>query len=53
MTRDYTRFDDVPKDTIEARILQGIHFRTADVAGAKLGKEVARWVNTHYFKRAR
>jgi hypothetical protein len=53
VTRDYTRFDDVPKDTIEARILQGIHFRKADVDGAKLGKDVARWVNTHYFKRAK
>jgi hypothetical protein len=53
VTRDYTRFDAVPKDTIEARVLQGIHFRTADEAGAKLGKNVARWVNTHYFKRAK
>ena len=53
VTRDYTRFTDVPKDTIEARVLQGIHFRTADVAGAKIGKEVARWVKTHYFKKAK
>jgi hypothetical protein len=53
VTRDYTRFTDVPKDTIEARVLQGIHFRTADVDGAKIGKEVARWVKSHYFKKAR
>src|SRR5262245_16650797 len=53
VTRDYTRFDAVPLDTIEARILQGIHFRTADVDGAKLGKNVARWVNSHYFKKAK
>jgi hypothetical protein len=53
VTRDYTRFTDVPKDTIEARILQGIHFRTADVAGVKIGKDVARWVKSHYFKRAK
>jgi hypothetical protein len=53
VTREYTRFADVPKDTIEARILQGIHFRTADVDGARLGKNVARWVDKHYFKRAK
>ncbi len=53
VTREYTRFDDVPKDTIEARILQGIHFRSADVQGARLGKDVARWVDRHYFERAK
>jgi hypothetical protein len=53
VTRDYTRFDAVPLDTIDARIYQGLHFRTADVDGAKLGKNVARWVNTHYFKKAK
>ena len=53
VTREYTRFDDVPKDTIEARILQGLHFRSADVQGARLGKDVARWVDKHYFKRAK
>jgi hypothetical protein len=53
VTRDYTHFLDVPKDTIEARVLQGIHFRTADVAGAKIGKDVARFVKAHYFKNAK
>ena len=53
VTRDYTRFTDVPKDTIDARVLQGVHFRIADVAGAKLGKDVARWVKAHYFKNAK
>ena len=28
---------------IEARILQGIHFRTADVVGRKQGRSVAKW----------
>jgi len=53
VTRDYKRFTDVPKDTIEARVLQGIHFRNADVSGAKIGKDVARWVKSHYFKNAK
>src|SRR2546422_11275564 len=28
---------------IDARVWGGIHFRTADVQGAGLGKKVARW----------
>ena len=48
--RTYTRFTDVVRDTIDARIYLGIHFRTADVDGATLGKHVANWVASHYFK---
>ena len=32
-TRTYTRFSDAAHDVVEVRILQGIHFRTADVTG--------------------
>ena len=53
VTRSYKRFTDVPKDTIDARVLLGIHFRAPDVQGAKLGKEVARWLDKHYFERAK
>ena len=53
VTREYDHFHDVYADTIEARILQGIHFRSADVQGAKLGKDVANWVARHEFRPAR
>ena len=46
-TREYRHFRDVCNDTIDARVYQGIHFRTADEAGAKLGRDVARWVDKH------
>jgi hypothetical protein len=49
--REYRRFTDVIDDTIDARVWLGIHFRTADVQGARLGKEVARWLDRHYFER--
>ena len=49
-SRDYTRFTDVIRDTINGRILNGFHFRTADVAGAWIGKKVAQWVDKHYFE---
>ena len=49
VTRTYTRFSDVPAETIDARIYQGLHFRTADEQGAELGKDVARYRARHYF----
>jgi len=49
-TRSYTRFSDVARDTIEGRILTGFHFRTADVAGAWIGKKAAQWVDKHEFQ---
>jgi hypothetical protein len=50
MTRSYKRFTDVVEDTIDARVWQGIHFRTADEGGAEIGKNVARWVEEHYLE---
>ena len=52
VTRDYERFTDVIADTIEARVLQGIHFRTADEQGAEIGTKVAEWVATNHFQPA-
>jgi hypothetical protein len=48
-TRSYTRFTQVVEDTIDGRILNGFHFRTADEHGAWIGKKVAQWVDRHYF----
>lgn len=53
VTRDYRRLTDVVDDTIDARIYLGIHFRSADAQAARLGKDVAGWVDKHYFNRAR
>ena len=50
VTRTYERFTDVVDDTIDARVYQGIHFRAADVQGARIGKRVAHWLGRHYFK---
>jgi hypothetical protein len=52
-TRSYKRFTDVIDDTIDARIWQGIHFRTADELGAEIGTNVARWVDDRYFEPVR
>jgi hypothetical protein len=50
--RTFNRFSDVIKQLIEARIWTGIHFRNADVQAANLGREVERYIHTHYFASA-
>jgi hypothetical protein len=47
MSRTYEHFRDVWDDTIDARVYQGIHFRSADEQGAKIGRDVALWVEEH------
>jgi hypothetical protein len=49
-TRTYTRFSQVVKETINGRILNGFHFRTADEHGAWIGKQTAKWIDKHYFE---
>jgi hypothetical protein len=48
--RSFDRFSDALKEIIGARVWGGIHFRTADVQGAVLGKKVARYLRRHYFQ---
>jgi PAP2 superfamily len=48
--RHFDSFSDVLDEVVEARIWGGIHFRTADVQGAVIGKKVARYIRKHYFK---
>jgi hypothetical protein len=48
-TRDYDRFTDVVRDTIDGRILTGFHFRSSDVQGAWIGKKAAQHVAKHEF----
>jgi hypothetical protein len=47
--RSYSSFSAVILDVIEARILLGIHFRSADVNGAWLGQRVAEYVDANFF----
>ena len=51
--RHFDGFSHAIDEVIEARIWGGIHFRKADVAGAELGAEVARWERRHYFRQVR
>jgi hypothetical protein len=48
--RNWTRFSEGVEEVIDARVYSGIHFRTADVVGARLGRQVARFVVNHALK---
>ena len=49
-TRRFTRFSQAIEEIIDARVYSGIHFRTADEQGARIGKQVASWRDRHYFE---
>jgi hypothetical protein len=49
VTRHYDRFSAVIDDAIDGRIYVGLHFRSADEAGAWIGKKAAQWLARHEF----
>ena len=51
--RQFDRFSYALDEIIDARVWGGIHFRTADVQGAVIGKKVAHWTRKHYFRPVR
>jgi hypothetical protein len=48
--RPYKRFSDAAQDVIDARIYEGIHYRTADVVGVRTGSQVANWAFAHFLR---
>ncbi len=53
LTRSFTRFSRAIDEVVSARVWSGIHFRTSDEQGAKIGQQVARYREQHYFGRLR
>ena len=49
-TRTFTRFSQAIDDVVDARVWSGLHFRTADEQGERIGSQVARYVGQHYFE---
>ena len=49
-TRTFHTLSDALQENINARVWAGIHFRTADLQGVKLGTTVARYLHQHYFQ---
>jgi hypothetical protein len=48
--RTFERLSLALKEVIDARVWSGIHFRTADVQGAALGKKVESYMEKHFFE---
>jgi hypothetical protein len=53
LTRSFTRFSQAIDEVVDARVWSGIHFRTADEHGAKIGRQVAKYRDRHFFGRVR
>lgn len=47
ITREWESFPQAIDEVVDARVYSGIHFRTSDENGAKLGRQVAHFVFTH------
>ena len=48
--RPYTRLSDAMQDVVEVRILQGIHFRSAEDVGRRQGSRVAQWTFQNFLR---
>jgi hypothetical protein len=49
-TRSFTRFSDAASEVVDARVYEGIHFRTSDVAGRRAGRRVAKFTFKHFLR---
>ncbi|WP_236030390.1 vanadium-dependent haloperoxidase [Paractinoplanes lichenicola] len=50
-TRSFRSFSSAVDEVVEARIWGGVHYRTADVQGVRIGNGVAKYVLAHEFRR--
>jgi PAP2 superfamily len=48
--RTYDRFSEAAEEVVDVRILQGIHFRSADEVGRRLGRRVASWTFNNFLR---
>jgi len=49
-TKTYHRFSDMADDVVNARIYQGIHFRSGDEVGRRQGRRAADWAVSHFLR---
>ena len=48
--RHFVSTDDIVKEIIDARVYNGVHYRTSVVQGSIIGRKVAQWVSKFYFQ---
>jgi hypothetical protein len=49
--RFFRKARDIVDEVVEARMLLGLHFRSADEDGAEIGRKIARQIRSRWFKR--
>jgi hypothetical protein len=49
-TRTYYSFSDAMDDVVDARVMEGIHFRFADTVARRTGKRAADWAFSHVMR---
>ena len=50
LTRSFSRLSQAIDEIVDARVWSGIHFRTADEQGERIGRQVARYRQGRYFR---
>jgi len=53
LTRSFTHASNAGEEIVNVRVWSGIHFRTADEHGQKIGRQVAKYRERHFFKPVR
>jgi hypothetical protein len=48
--RHFDSTDEIIREIIDARVYNGVHYRTSVIQGSILGHKVAQWVARYYFK---
>lgn len=49
-TRSFSGFTQYRKEVLNARVWAGVHFRTGDVQGSRIGRKVAHYLNQNYLR---
>jgi hypothetical protein len=50
LTRTFTSLSETLDEIVGARIWSGIHFRNADESSVRIGKQIVKWRERHYFE---
>ena len=53
ITRQWNSLGEAVQEVIDARVYSGIHFRTSDEAGARMGRQTAQFVSKHALRKSK
>ena len=53
ITRQWSSLSEAVEEVIDARVYSGIHFRTSDEVGARMGRQVAQFVSKHSLRKSK